>query len=78
MAGTVEIKYPGRTETSTAALQFHTGVSRATGRKPWPKITWSSRLGFSAAGQSPAHRKKKLAKEPIGIVNWVQENVDIL
>jgi len=64
--GTGEIKYPGQTKTSTAALQFDTGVSRARGRKPQPKITWSSRLGVSAAGQPPAHRKKKLAKKPIG------------
>jgi len=34
MVGTGEIKYSGRTETSTAALQFDTGVSRARGRKP--------------------------------------------
>ena len=67
MEGTWEIKYPGRTKTSTAARQFDTGVSGARGRKPWPKITWSSRLGVSAAGQLPAHReKKKLAKKPIG------------
>jgi len=28
-----EIKYPGWTKTSTAALQLDTGVSRARGRK---------------------------------------------
>ena len=32
--GTGEIKYPGRTKTSTAALEFDTGVSKARGRKP--------------------------------------------
>jgi len=37
-------------------------------------------LGVSAAGQPPAHRKKKLAKKPIGniIVKWAQENVETL
>ena len=34
MVGTEEIKYPWRTKTSTAALQFDTGVSKARGRKP--------------------------------------------
>jgi len=33
-----EIKYLGRTKTSTAALQSDTGVSRARGRKPSSKI----------------------------------------
>jgi len=66
MAGNGEIKYLGRTKTSTAALRFDTGVSRARGRKPWSKITWSSTLGVDAAGQPPAHRKKKIAKKPIG------------
>ena len=66
MEGTGEIKYPGRTKTSTAALQFDTGVSKARGRKPWPKITWPSRLEFSAAGQPPAHGKTELTKKPIG------------
>ena len=65
MAGTGKIKCPGRNKTSTAALQFNTGVSRSRGRKPWPEITWSSRLGVSAAGQPPTHRKKKFAKKPI-------------
>jgi hypothetical protein len=65
MAGTGEIKYPGRKKTSTAALQLNTDVSRARRRKKKKKITWSSRLGISAAGQPPAHRKKKLAKNPL-------------
>jgi len=56
MAGTEEIKYPGRTKTSTDALQSDTGVSRARGRKPSSKINWSSMLGVDAAGQPPAHR----------------------
>jgi hypothetical protein len=35
MVGTGEIKYPGQTKTSTAALQFDIGLSRGRGRKPW-------------------------------------------
>jgi hypothetical protein len=66
MAGTREIKYPEQTKTSTAALQFDIGLSRATGRKPRSIITWSYRLGVDEAGQPPAHRKKKTAKKPIG------------
>ena len=34
MVGTGEIKYRGQTKTSTAALQFDIGLSRARGRKP--------------------------------------------
>jgi len=45
MVGTGEIKYPGRTITSTAAQQFDIDLSRARGRKPSSKITWSHRLG---------------------------------
>ena len=46
---------PGNKITSTAARQFDIDLSRARGRKPWPKITWSSRLGVDAAGQLLAH-----------------------
>jgi hypothetical protein len=39
-------------------------------------------VGVDAAGQPPAHRKKKNAKKPIGkdniIVKWVQEDVKTL
>jgi len=59
MVGTGEIKYPGRTKTSTAALQFGTGVSRDRGRKSSSKITWTFRFGVDAVGQPPAHRKKE-------------------
>jgi hypothetical protein len=55
MAGTGEIKYPGRTKTSTAALQFDTGVSRARGRQASSKITWSSRTG---TGIFPARNRR--------------------
>jgi len=34
MVGTGEIKYPGRTKTITAALQFDIDLSKARGRKP--------------------------------------------
>jgi len=50
-----EIKYLGWTKISTAAWQFLIDLSRARGRKPSPKITWSSRLGVDAAGQLLAH-----------------------
>ena len=46
MEGTGEIKYPGQTETSTAALRLTEGSVKPRGRKPREKkITWSSRLG---------------------------------
>jgi len=71
MAGIGEIKYSGQTKTSTAALQFDTGVSRARGRKPRSKITRSCRLGVDATGQPFAHRKKKkkLLKSPLKMSN---------
>jgi len=75
MAGTGEIKYPGRTKTSTAALQFDTGISRARGRKPYSKIIWSSSLGVDAAGQPPAHRKKKSLKSPLETL-WIDVTYD--
>jgi len=56
---TGEIKYPGWTKTSPAARQFDIDLSRARGRKPWPKITWSSRLGVDAACQLLAITKKQ-------------------
>jgi len=65
MAGTGEVKYPGRTKTSTAALQFDTGVSRARGRKTLIKNHLVLQVGVDAAGQPPAHRKNKIAKKPI-------------
>ena len=36
--------------------------------------------GVDAAGQPPAHRKKKIAKKPIRniIVKWVQKDVETL
>jgi len=55
MVGTGKIKYPGWTKTSTAARQFDIDLSRDRGRKPWPKITWSSRMGVDAAGQHLVH-----------------------
>jgi hypothetical protein len=45
LAGTSEIKYPGWTKTRTAAWQLVEGSTRAKGRKPRQKITWSPRLG---------------------------------
>ena len=67
MAGTGEINYPRWTKTSTAALQFDSGISRARGRKPWSKITWSSRLGGWRSRPAPySSTKKKIAKKPTG------------
>ena len=66
MAGTGEIKYPRRTKTSTAALQFDTGVSRARGRKLWSKITWCSSLGGWCSRPAPCSSKKKIAKKLTG------------
>jgi hypothetical protein len=74
-------KYPGRTKTSPAALQFDIGLPRARGRKkPSSKIARPSRLGVHAAGQPPAHRKKGIAKKPIAQITnkWVQEDVNTL
>jgi len=59
MLGTGEIKYPVWTKTSTAARQLDIDLSRAKGRKPLPKITWSSRLMVDAEGQLLAHQYKQ-------------------
>jgi hypothetical protein len=45
MEGTGEIKYPGQTKISTAALRLTEGSVKVKGRKPRKQITWSSRLG---------------------------------
>jgi len=64
MVGTGEIKYPVWTKTNAAARQFDIELSSARERKPWPKITWPSRLGVDAAGQLFArHYKTKHAKK---------------
>jgi hypothetical protein len=73
MAGTGEIKYSGRTKTSTAAVQFDTGVSSARGRKPSSKITWSSRLRVDAAGQPLNIAKKNLLKSQLE-PRWTNTN----
>ena len=62
MAGTAEIKYPWADQNYHCCLAVWYCLSRARGRKPWSKISWSSRLGFDAAGQSPLHQKRKLLK----------------
>ena len=54
MEGTGEIKYPGQTKTSTAALWFAEGSVRARGRKPRRQITWSSRLGVVRGASYPS------------------------
>ena len=55
-----------RTKTRIAVLQLDTGVSRARGRKPSSKSPGPPGWVVDAAGQPPAHRKKKIAKKPIG------------
>jgi len=54
MEGTGEIKYPGQTKTSTAALRLTEGSVKDRGRKPRKKITWSSRLGFVRRASYPS------------------------
>jgi len=60
MMDTGELNCPGRIRTSTAALQFDTGVKRARGRKTLIKNHLVLQVGLDAAGQAPAHRRKKL------------------
>jgi len=54
MDGTGEIKYPGQTKTSTAALRLTEGSVKARGRKPRKQITWSSRLGVMRRASYPS------------------------
>jgi len=54
MEGTGEIKYPGQTKTSTAALRLTEGSVKARGRKPRKQITWSSRLGVMQRARYPS------------------------
>ena len=54
MEGTGEIKYPGQTKTSTAALQLTEGSVKASGIKPGKQITWSSRLGVMQRASYPS------------------------
>jgi len=56
-----QIKYPGQTKTSTAALRFAEGSVRARERKPQRQITWSSRLGVvRGAGYPSTENEYKL------------------
>jgi hypothetical protein len=64
IAGTSEIKYTGWTKTSTAALQFDWFI-KGYRKKTLIKNHLASRLGVSAAGQSPAYQKKRTAKKAI-------------
>jgi hypothetical protein len=54
MEGTGEIKYPGKTKTSTVAWRLTEGSVKAKGRKPRKKITWSSRLGVMRRASYPS------------------------
>jgi hypothetical protein len=66
MAGTGKIKYPGRIKTSTAALQFDFGLFRARGRKIDQKSPGPPGWRLIQQASPPAHRKKRIAKKPIG------------
>ena len=76
MDGTGEIKYPGQTKTSTAALRLTEGSVKARGRKPQKKITWSSRLGVVRRASYPSMEnicKLNLStKEWKWTVKWMQ------
>jgi len=50
MMDTGELNCPGRIRTSTAALQFDTGVKRARGRKTLIKNHLVLQVGLDAAG----------------------------
>jgi len=54
MEGTGEIKYPGQTKTSTAALRLTEGSVQARGRKPRKKITSSSKLEVVRGASYPS------------------------
>jgi hypothetical protein len=66
MAGTEEIKYSGRTKTSTAARQSDTRVSRARGRKPYQKSPGPPGWGLMQQASPLLIDKKEIAKKPIG------------
>jgi hypothetical protein len=58
MGGTGEIKCPGQTKTSTAALRFAEGSVRSRGRKTRRQITWPSRLGVVRRASYPSTEKE--------------------
>jgi len=68
MGDTGEIKYPGKTKTSTTALWLAEGSVRARGRKPRRQITWPSRLGVVRGASNPSMEKElKLKKLTVQI-----------
>jgi hypothetical protein len=65
LVGTGKIKFPGWTKTSTAARQFDIELSRARGRKPWPKNHLALQVGGCCSGPAPrSSLKNKNAKKP--------------
>ena len=50
-------KNPGRTKVASAALQEDIALTKARGRKPRSKITWSSRLGVRLWASNPSPGK---------------------
>jgi len=85
MEGTREIKYPGQTKTSTAALRLAEGSVKARGRKPRKKNHLVLQVGGYAKGQLHIHVKQLLARNSqrrngTGRFNgcrwkWVQRNM---
>jgi hypothetical protein len=63
MEGTGEIKYPGQTKTSTAALQLTELSVKFRGRKPRKKNHLVLQVGGCAKGQQPVHGKHLQAKK---------------
>ena len=57
MEGTGEIKYPGQTKTSIAALRLTEGSVKPRGRKPWKKNHLVLQVGGCAKGQLAVHVK---------------------
>ena len=62
MEGTGEIKYPGQTKTSTAALRLIELSVKARGRKPRKRNHLVLQVGVCAKGQLPVHGKHLQAK----------------
>jgi hypothetical protein len=76
MAGTGEIKCPGRTTTSTAALQFDSGVSRGRGRNLDQKSPGPPGWGLMQQASPLLIKKKgKLLKSPLEIL-WIDTTYD--
>jgi len=65
MVGTGEIKYPRRTKTSNAALQFDIGLSKARGRNLDQKYPGPPGWGLMQQASPLLVGKRKLLKSPL-------------